>query len=178
MRGGYLSEIEFMVAEDNDFARKIVRDVLKALGAGHTRYATDGAEALNMAKSYPIDIALIDWNMPVIDGLEFTNFIRKSPDSPNPFLPIIMISSYSEHPRVIEARDAGVNEYLVKPFSAAQLLKRIQIIVENPRPFVRTENFFGPDRRRRTKSGYMGEERRVAKEEKAEDDSNSNNGGK
>ncbi len=164
MRGGYLSEIEFLVAEDNDFARKIVRDVLKALGARNPRYARDGAEALNIAKNYAIDIALIDWDMPLIDGLEFANFIRRSQDSPNPFLPIIMMTAFSEHPKVIEARDRGVNEYLVKPFSAAQLLKRVQMVVEHPRPFVRTENFFGPDRRRRAKSNYAGEERRVAQE--------------
>lgn len=164
MRGGYLSEIEFLVAEDNDFARKIVRDVLKALGARNPRYASDGAEALTMAKSYPIDIALIDWDMPVIDGIEFTNFIRTSNDSPNPFLPIIMMTAFSEHPKVIEARDAGINEYLVKPFSAAQLLKRIQMVVEHPRPYVRTETFFGPDRRRRSKSRYTGKDRRVAKD--------------
>nr|MBC8238861.1 response regulator [Alphaproteobacteria bacterium] len=76
-----------------------------------------------------------------------------------------MMTAYSEHPKVIEARDIGVNEYLVKPFSAAQLLKRIQTIVEHPRPFVRTENFFGPDRRRRSKSNYSGQERRVTKED-------------
>lgn len=167
MRGGYLSELDFLVAEDNDFARKIVRDVLKALGARSPHFAADGAEALNMAKLYPIDIALIDWDMPVIDGIEFTKFVRLSPDSPNPFLPIIMMTAFSEHPKVIEARDKGVNEYLVKPFSAAQLLKRIQMVVEHPRPFIRTEAFFGPDRRRRAKSTYTGTERRAK-----EDDNN------
>ena len=168
MSGGYLSEIEFLVAEDNDFARRIVRDVLKALGARNVRYAKDGAEALNIAKLFPIDIALIDWDMPLIDGIEFTEFIRQSQDSPNPFLPIIMMTAHSEHPKVIEARDKGVNEYLIKPFSAAQLLKRIQMVVENPRPFVRTEEFFGPARRRRRhNSGYKGDERRTATEDGA-----------
>jgi len=165
MRVGYLSEIEFLVAEDNDFARKIVRDVLKALGARRPHFAANGAEALDLAKHYPIDIALIDWNMPMIDGIEFTQFIRHSEDSPNPFLPIIMMTAYMEHTKVIEARDKGVNEYLIKPFSAAQLLKRIQMVVEHPRPFVRTEDFFGPDRRRRVKSTYKGQERRVAQDD-------------
>lgn len=167
MGRGYLSEIEFLVAEDNEFARKIVRDMLKALGARGPRYAKDGVEALNMAKIYPIDIALVDWDMPVVDGIEFTEFIRHSDDSPNPFLPIIMMTAFSEVPRVIEARDKGVNEYLIKPFSAAQLLKRIQMVVEHPRPFVRTDNFFGPDRRRRSKSNYKGEERRIATDDDA-----------
>ncbi len=165
MGQGYLSEIEFLVAEDNEFARKIVRDILKALGARRPHFAPNGAEALEIVKHYPIDVALVDWDMPLVDGIEFVDFIRHSDDSPNPFLPIIMMTAYSEHPRVIEARDKGVNEYMIKPFSAAQLLKRIQMVVEHPRPFVRTEAYFGPDRRRRIKSTYKGQERRVAKDE-------------
>lgn len=162
MAQGYLSEIEFLVAEDNDFARKIVRDILKALGARRPHFASNGVEALDIVKHYPVDVALVDWDMPEIDGIEFTDYIRRSEDTPNPFLPIIMMTAFSEHPKVIEARDKGVNEYLIKPFSASQLLKRIQMVVEHPRPFVRTELFFGPDRRRRVKSTYKGQERRVA----------------
>ena len=160
--GGYITQLKFLVAEDNDFSRKIARDILMALGSRLNKYASDGAEALEMVRFANVDIALIDWNMPIVSGLDFTRFIRQSPDSPNPFLPIIMMTSYSEHPRVVEARDCGVNEYLVKPFSAAQLLKRIESVVEFPRPFVKSKNFFGPDRRRRDKKNYHGEERRVA----------------
>ena len=161
MRNGYLSELEFLVAEDNEFARKIVRDILKALGARRPHFASNGIEAMDLARNFSVDIALIDWDMPLVDGIEFTKFIRHSEDSPNPFLPIIMMTAFTEHTKVIEARDKGVNEYLVKPFSAAQLLKRIQMAVEHPRPYVRTEHFFGPDRRRRVKSAYKGQERRA-----------------
>jgi len=161
MKSGYLSELEFLVAEDNEFARKIVRDVLKALGAPHPHFAANGVEAMDLTKNFPVDIALVDWDMPLVDGIEFTEFIRHSEDSPNPFLPIIMMTAFTEHTKVIEARDKGVNEYLVKPFSAAQLLKRIEMAVEHPRPYVRTKGFFGPDRRRRVKSAYKGQERRA-----------------
>jgi len=158
--GGYLSEINFLVVDDNEFSRYIARDVLKALGAKSIVYAKDGAEALSIVKITPIDIVLLDWKMPVIDGIEFTRFIRGSTDSPDHFLPIIMMTGYSELPQVMYARDAGVTEYLIKPVSATQILSRIRSIVENPRSFVKTKSFFGPDRRRHKKKTFDGDEKR------------------
>lgn len=150
-----------MVAEDNEFTCAILRSVFLALGARNLRYAKNGAEAVQIAKTFDIDIGLIDWDMPVMDGLEFTRFMRTAEDTPDPFLPIIMMTAYSEFPRVLKARDGGVTEYLIKPFSAAQLVKRIRSVVESPRPFVRTKKFFGPDRRRhQTSNAFTGPERR------------------
>lgn len=164
MTAPYVSRIQFLVVEDNEFCRAIVRDVLKALGARFIRYADNGAEALEVLRETPIDIVLLDWAMPVMDGLEFTDKVRRSDESPNPFLPIIMMTAYSERTHVLKARDAGVTEYIIKPFSAKQLLKRIEVVIENPRPFVRSETYFGPDRRRhRKKSKYTGPERRKQK---------------
>lgn len=158
--GGYLSQIMFLVVDDNEFARYIARDVLKALGARKIIYAKDGAEALDILKTTDVDIVVLDWNMPIVDGIEFTRFIRNSDDSPNKFLPIIMMTGYSELSNVMYARDAGVTEYLIKPCSAKQFLSRIRSIVENPRSFVKTETFFGPDRRRHKKKVYEGKEKR------------------
>lgn len=160
--GGYLSEISFLVVDDNEFDRYIARDVLKALGARHLLYAKDGAEALEILKTNTIDMVILDWKMPILDGIEFTHFVRNSPDSPDPFLPIIMMTSYSELTSVMYARDAGVTEYLIKPCSAKQILSRIRSIVENPREFVKTKNFFGPSRRRHKKKDFAGEEKRGA----------------
>lgn len=158
--GGYLSQLSFLIVDDNEFARYIARDVLKALGARKLNYAKDGAEALDILKTAQTDIVVLDWNMPIMDGIEFTRFVRNSEDSPDPFLPIIMMTGYSELSNVMYARDAGVTEYLIKPCSATQFLSRIRAIVENPRSFVRTETFFGPDRRRHRKKAFKGDEKR------------------
>jgi len=158
--GGYLSQISFLVVDDNEFARKITRDVLKALGARRVKYAEDGAEALEILERIEMDIVVLDWNMPIMDGIELTRSIRNSDDRPNKFMPIIMMTGYSELSNVMYARDAGVTEYLIKPFSAKQFLSRIRSIAENPRSFVRTETFFGPDRRRHRKKTFKGEEKR------------------
>ncbi len=93
------------------------------------------------------DIALVDWVMEPEDGIYFVKNIRGAEDSPNRLMPIIMVSGYSEESRVLAARDAGANEFVVKPFSATSLFTRIQWVVENPRRFVTTDTYFGPDRR-------------------------------
>src|SRR3546814_1685570 len=90
--------------------------------------------------------------------------------SKNVFVPIIMVTAQSEEWKVMKARDAGVTEFLVKPFSAKTMARRITVVVENPRQFVRTDEFFGPDRRRHVISNYTGQERRkelMAKDRKS-----------
>jgi DNA-binding response OmpR family regulator len=86
--------------------------------------------------------------------------IRTNEDSPNHFLPIIMITGHSERSRVNAARDAGVNEFLVKPVTAKGLMERLSLIVNRPRNFVKSKHYFGPDRRRRPDPNFSGEERR------------------
>ena len=93
------------------------------------------------------DIVFIDWS-PTYDGLRLLHRIRRDPESQNPFVPIIMLSAFTEKFRITKARDAGVNEFLAKPISPKSLYQRIASIIEKPRPFVRTTSFFGPCRRR------------------------------
>jgi DNA-binding response OmpR family regulator len=75
-------------------------------------------------------------------------------------VPIIMLTGYSEKKCVIAARDAGITEFLAKPISAKALYQRILNVIANPRPFVRTKTYFGPDRRRSNAVPYSGPERR------------------
>jgi DNA-binding response OmpR family regulator len=85
--------------------------------------------------------------------------VRTDDDSPNMFLPIIMMTGHTERARIFSARDAGVTEFLAKPVTAKSLLMRLTNIIEHPRPFVRAKGYFGPDRRRRSEE-YAGPERR------------------
>ena len=98
--------------------------------------------------------------MPIFDGLELTQMIRQPGANTNPYVPIIMLTGHSEKKRVIAARDAGVTEFLAKPISAKGLYQRILNVVANPRPFIRTKTYFGPDRRRNANPNYAGPERR------------------
>jgi DNA-binding response OmpR family regulator len=93
-------------------------------------------------------------------GIGLTRQIRTSHDSVNPYVPIIMMSGFSSENMVFIARDSGITEFLVKPFNAMQLYRRIYQIIEKPRQFVDAEKFFGPDRRRHSKLPYTGDLRR------------------
>lgn len=96
------------------------------------------------------------------DGIELIRRIRRDPRSPNKFVPIIMMTGYSHRARVEQARDMGVTEFLVKPFTAKDLYTRIEQLIERPRQFVDAGEgtYFGPDRRRRRKEEYAGPRRR------------------
>jgi YesN/AraC family two-component response regulator len=128
--------------------RGIVRAVLSAFGCDRVSEAADAKTALRVVAETRIGIMIVDWKMSPIDGLALVKRLRDIDKSPNPYLPIIMLSAYSEASKVREARDAGVTEFMVKPFNAAALYARLATIVNKPRPYVRTKAFFGPDRRR------------------------------
>lgn len=155
------SALKVLMVEDNQHMRSIINAILKGAGIRNVREAREGAEALDIIKQFPADLALVDYNMDPIDGVEFTRMLRNAADSPNPYLPIIMITGHSERSRVIEARDAGVNEFVVKPLTARALLSRLDSIIVKPRPFIRCKSFFGPDRRRISDQGYKGPFRRT-----------------
>jgi len=104
--------------------------------------------------------------MSPVDGVEFTRLVSNAGDSPNPFLPIIMLTGHAERARVEEARDSGVTEFVVKPVTARSVLDRLNAVIMRPRPFVRTADYFGPDRRRRQDPTYVGPWRRNDDEQK------------
>jgi len=93
-------------------------------------------------------------------GLEFVKKIRTDPNSPNPFVPVIMLTGHTHIDHVRMARDAGANEFLAKPVSVKAVLSRLMAVIEHPRPFVRSKSYFGPCRRRRAMDDYRGPERR------------------
>lgn len=162
MAGLDLSSVEVLVAEDNQFCRQLIRTTLRALNVGDVREAGDGPEALQEVRHRLPDLVFLDWDLPHLNGIEFTRMLRTAADSPNPFLPVIMVSAHATRYHVLAARDAGVNEYLVKPFSAAGLFSRMRAVIERPRRYVRTKGYFGPDRRRKEDAHYRGPDRRGA----------------
>lgn len=153
------SALRFLVVDDNQHVRRIVRTLLHGFGVREVYEAADGAAGLDAVQNFLPDMIITDWVMPVFDGLEFVQMIRQ-PDSPlNPYVPIIMLTAHSERHRVLQARDAGVNDFVCKPVSSRMLHERISNVLLDQRPFVRATTYFGPDRRRNT-GAYRGHERR------------------
>ena len=147
----YLRHVSIMVVDDQEFNAKILRQMLRVLGASNIRVFDNGEDAWEDYKERPADMVITDWQMQPMSGLKLTSLIRKSPDSPNVFVPVILVTAYREREHVFKARDAGVTEYVVKPVSPKSLFSRIEAVIERPRRFVRIGEFFGPDRRRHTK---------------------------
>jgi CheY-like chemotaxis protein len=155
MSAGF-EKVRVLLVDDNQHMRAIVMTVLAGVGVRHVRETRDGAEALEALRNWPADLAIVDFQMFPLDGVEFTRMVRNAPDSKNPYLPIIMMTGHSEKSRVLEARDAGVTEFVAKPLTAKAILERMQSVIYRPRPFVRTAGYFGPDRRRRDDTTFAG----------------------
>jgi two-component system chemotaxis response regulator CheY len=155
-----ISTLHFLVVDDNVYMRRIIRMLLNSYGARYIADADDGATALEKFESENPDIVITDWSMPVFDGIELTKMLRNENSSSNPYVPIIMMTGHSMKTKIIEARNAGVTEFLCKPISAKDLYMRIVNIIGNPRNFVKSNNYFGPDRRRVNNGNSKGQNRR------------------
>lgn len=161
MSGYRFDRLKVLVVDDNQHMRKLVSTILQAFGVIQIFEAADGNQAWAMLREANPDVVVLDWMMEGMNGLEVVKMVRTSAQTPNPFVPIIMLTGYTQVDHVRQARDAGVNEFLAKPVSVKALMSRLVAVIEQPRPFVRTKFYFGPCRRRRGKEEYRGPERRV-----------------
>ena len=160
MSGAGFETLKALIVEDNAHMRSLLRALLNSIGIREIAEAANGNGGLMLLRERRSDLILTDLAMKPMDGLEFTRRVRNDEQSPNPFVPIIMITGHTEKHRVEAARDAGVTEFLAKPITANNLFSRIAEIVERPRAFVRSDNYFGPDRRRQRLDDYAGPWRR------------------
>jgi two-component system, chemotaxis family, chemotaxis protein CheY len=166
MEHTYLQKVRILIVDDQSFNRRLLRGILGALGCRRVTEAKSVELAWSSLLLSAPDLVIVDWEMGDVDGLELVRRIRHEEDTPDRFMPIIMLTAHSEMPRIETARDAGVNEFIIKPLSAETLFKRLDAVIEHPRRFVRVNNYFGPDRRRHT-SSYSGKNRRKGKPEPA-----------
>lgn len=156
------SEVRVLLADGNRFMRSTITLLLRSFGFRLITECSDGAEAFEHLRSLPIDIIICDAVMAPLDGVEFTRQMRQAPDGGNTEVPIIMLTGHTEHFRVLKARDVGATEFLCKPVSTETLWKRLVYVIEEPRSFVRSPGFVGPDRRRHPDFDYDGPDRRSA----------------
>lgn len=152
--------VTVLVVEDNQPMLELIRGLLLSFGIGRVLIAKDGTEGFREFVKYKPDLVITDWFMHPMDGIAMTKLIRNDPASPNKFVPVVLITAFSERPRIMQARDSGITEILAKPFTVLDFYKRVEAIIERPRKFVKAEDFFGPDRRRKRDNKYDGETRR------------------
>lgn len=156
-----LEKATVLVVEDMVPMAKLTKRILETFGFEEVYVAYSGEEAFTMFQEHSPDLVITDWVLDEMSGLDLVKEIRRDPLSKNAYVPIILMTGFSHKLRVMEARDIGVSEFLVKPFTAKDLYARIVQAVEKPRQFVDSGEFFGPDRRRkRANSKYDGPSRR------------------
>lgn len=155
-----LERLKVLVVDDNHHMINIVKTILRGFEVKDFFDASNAADAFAVIRGTPIDLIITDFAMDPINGCEFTKLIRTAEDSPNHFVPIIMLTAYAERSKVEQARDAGVTEFCAKPVTATELYRKVCAVINTPRSFIRTHVYFGPDRRRRKDDSYKGKERR------------------
>ncbi|MBI1301246.1 MAG: response regulator [Alphaproteobacteria bacterium] len=158
------------MVEDSLYMQTLISEMLKVFGVGDIIMCSDAEEAIDLltiaharASSRhvnKVDIVVTDWLMPAGSGGKLLNWIRNNKNQTIKFMPVIVMSGYTTELLTHITRDMGANEILVKPISGKLLASRICSVIDNPRPFIQTEDFFGPDRRRQSLP-YEGKDKRV-----------------
>ena len=150
-----------LVVDDSSYLRTLMSTSLRAIGVGNVKTVDDGGggiEFLQLVQSDPmkagmqnVDIIFSNWQMHPVDGMMLLRWVRRHKESPNRFIPFVMVTGYADREKVREARAMGATEMLAKPFSVVNLGQRLLQVVNRPRKFVHTNKYFGPDRRRNQK---------------------------
>jgi two-component system, chemotaxis family, chemotaxis protein CheY len=140
--------LAILVVDENPYLRKLTRTMLMNVGAKTIYEAPDGVAALDVIRNANPDIAILDWQLPVLSGPQVVRIVRSPAIFPKPHLPIIMLTSAARRSQVNEAMRLGVHEFLVKPTSPAALRDRLLSILVKPRPMVQIGDRYIPEPRR------------------------------
>jgi len=120
--------MKILIVDDFSTMRRIIKNLLRELGFNNTHEADDGSTALPMLQNGDFDFLITDWNMPGMTGLDLLKAVRADPKLKD--LPVLMVTAEAKRDQIIEAAQAGVNGYIVKPFTAQTLKEKIEKIFE------------------------------------------------
>jgi two-component system chemotaxis response regulator CheY len=143
-----LQGLNILIVDGNHYMRRLTRTMLMNLGAKSVVEAADGLAALESIRTYDPDVMFLDWDMPVLDGMEVIRIVRSPGVFPRPNLPIIMLTNRAHRSSVVQALRAGVHEFLLKPTSPKALRDRLTSIAVKPRPMMKLGGFYVPQPRR------------------------------
>ena len=122
------AERRVLIVDDFATMRRVVRTLLQELGYSEMRDASDGSEAMAMLEQHAFDLVVLDWNMPNTPGIEVLRWIRGHETLSA--LPVLMVTAEATREQILEAAELGVNAYILKPFTAATLKKKLDFIFE------------------------------------------------
>lgn len=155
---GEFDRMTVLLVEPHAMVRRQLCGALEELGIGAILSADTVPKGLALVGKTPIDVVFVDWSN-ATDALDLLVRLRGE-DSPNPFLPAVVVSAHGDRDHVRQARNAGATEYLLTPFAPQSVAARLRAVTQHPRRFVDCADFFGPDRRRHRCRDLDGPERR------------------
>jgi CheY-like chemotaxis protein len=161
---GELKKLRILVVDPNVFMRGLEADSLRRLQVSHIAAAASAVEAFAVGRTFKPDLIIVDWDAGRMTGLEFTREIRRNTTGLPREVPIILLAAVIDHDQLMAARQAGINEFLLKPVSAQGVLSRIEEVVLRPRKFIDSRNYVGPCRRRKQDPDFAGPWRRLTDE--------------
>lgn len=154
-------KIHILVADNDVLLANVLTQNLRAMGFSQVNHVRNGAQAMQYIQDHTIDLLITEWEMSPTNGLELIDQVR-SMRSYKRTMPIIMLTGRGEVHDVSTARDVGITEFVVKPFTAQTLYSRIERIADHPRGFVLSDRYAGPDRRRKMPPAAADSERRIS----------------
>ena len=153
------SKVHFLIVDGNALSADLARDLLLTMGAKTVFVGHNFDEGLGVLGSGSVDVLLTELHLPPRSGLDLIRAVRDGKTKASKQMPILVMSAMSAKEHVFEARDAGVTEFIAKPYGVEGFYRRMVGIVARPRAFVDTNEYFGPDRRRR-QVPFDGQDRR------------------
>ncbi len=154
-----LRDLVFLIADPSSYMSMLIHSMLRGFGSSKVLEVRNSIGVIHALTAQSIDLLICDARLPQHGGLQLTHAIRNKKDNEHRMMPILIMTSNSRASTIKQARDAGANMVIVKPLSAASLYDRLTWIAFNPRKFVDTATYFGPDRRFKIE-GYHGVGRR------------------
>lgn len=137
-----------VIADKNAFMRRVTRLMLTNLGIKRIIEASDGLAAVEAIRTSDPDVMFLEWDLPLLDGMEVVRIVRSPGVFPRPNLPIIMLTMRCNRIEVLQAMRAGVNEFLVKPTSPKEMRDRLTTVLMKPRPMLKLGEYYVPLPRR------------------------------
>ena len=159
-----LKKMKVLIVDPNAFMRGVVADSLRRLMVTNINATASAMEAFTVGRTFKPDIIFVDWDAGRMSGLEFTREVRRNTTGMSRETPIILLAGVIDHDQLMAARQAGINEFLLKPVSAQGVLSRIEEVCLRPRKFIDSRNYIGPCRRRKDDPNYAGPWRRLTDE--------------
>lgn len=141
-----LSRANVLLIDDSQFGLRLLEQMLKGFGVRACYACSSTIYAQDVIRREPVDLIVIDCDMPELDGYDLVRWMRNS-GLDNAYTPVVMVAGHTKASKVKKARDCGANFIIARPFSPSTLLDRVVWIARDPRPFLEAPDYAGPDRR-------------------------------